>query len=255
MNTAQWVNPSDPFPMFRGLTFRSDWSNLRRMDSDFAKSNTAGAATASDVKLARPVRDRAQRAAGRSDTRRALVWCGTELLTERGFQVTGIEEVLKRVGVPKGSFYHFFKSKDEFGAAVIQNYVAFYARKMDRIFNDSSSTPMARLKEFVENAKRGMTKFDFRRGCLIGNLGQELASLDNEFREQLEAVLVSWEERVTACLRDAILAGEIAPDSDPEALSRFFWIGWEGAILRSKLTRSLAPIDQFVDIYFSKVAV
>jgi TetR/AcrR family transcriptional repressor of nem operon len=202
-----------------------------------------------------PVRDRAQRAAGRSDTRRALVWCGTELLTERGFQVTGIEEVLKRVGVPKGSFYHFFKSKDEFGAAVIQNYVDYYARKMDRIFDNNSITPLARLKEFVENAKQGMMRFDFRRGCLIGNLGQELASLDNEFRGQLEDVLVSWETRVTACLEEALRIGEIAPDNDAHALSRFFWIGWEGAILRAKLTRSLAPIDHFAGIYFSRVAI
>lgn len=201
------------------------------------------------------VRDRVQRAAGRLDTRRALVWCGTELLTERGFQVTGIEEVLKRVGVPKGSFYHFFKSKDEFGVAVIHNYVDYYARKMDRIFDNTSITPLARLKEFVENAKHGMTRFDFRRGCLIGNLGQELASLDNAFRDQLEAVLVSWETRIGACLEEAIQVGEISPDNDAHALSRFFWIGWEGAILRAKLTRSLAPIDHFVGIYFSRVAV
>ena len=65
---------------------------------------------------------RALRSVARVDTRKDLVWCGTELLTERGFQITGIEEVLKRVGVPKGSFYHYFKSKDEFGHAVIENY-------------------------------------------------------------------------------------------------------------------------------------
>ncbi|TDM06774.1 MAG: TetR family transcriptional regulator [Ideonella sp. MAG2] len=200
-------------------------------------------------------RSREQRAQGRMDTRRALVWCGTELLTERGFQVTGIDEVLKRVGVPKGSFYHFFKNKDEFGAAVIENYVDYYARKMDLIFNDSQASPLTRLKAFIENAKRGMTKFDFKRGCLIGNLGQELASLDNQFRLQLEAVLVSWENRVEACLEEAIQVGEIAPNNNAKALSQFFWIGWEGAILRAKLTRSLQPIDQFVGLYFSKVAV
>lgn len=237
------------------LTFRNDWSNLRNMNSDLSKLTQTVKGGESVRNSGIPVRDRTQRAAGRSDTRQALVWCGTELLTERGFQVTGIEEVLKRVGVPKGSFYHFFKSKDEFGAAVIENYVAFYARKMDRIFNNTSNTPIARLKEFVANAKHGMTKFDFRRGCLIGNLGQELASLDKEFRVQLEAVLVSWEDRVAACLKEAVQVGEISAGSDAQALSRFFWIGWEGAILRSKLTRSLAPIDQFVEIYFRKVAV
>ena len=193
------------------------------------------------------------RSATRTDTRNALVWCGTELLTERGFQITGIDEVLKRVGVPKGSFYHYFKSKDHFGHAVIDNYEAYYAKKMDRIFSDSSQSPLQRLVSFTVNAKNGMVKFDFKRGCLIGNLGQELAALDTQFRERLEGVLVSWEKRVAECLSESIEIGELAPGQDPQALSRFFWVGWEGAILRSKLMRSLEPIDQFTSIFFRSV--
>lgn len=200
------------------------------------------------------VRSRSERAAGRGDTKRALVWCGTELLTERGFQVTGIDEVLKRVGVPKGSFYHFFANKHEFGEAVIQNYVEFYARKMARIFDDTSISPLARLQRFVDDAKRGMHKYAYRRGCLIGNLGQELASLDDGFREQLEAVLLSWERRVADCLAQAIQAGELPAQSDPVALSRFFWIGWEGAVLRAKLTRNAEPLDQFAGLFFAMLA-
>jgi TetR/AcrR family transcriptional repressor of nem operon len=197
------------------------------------------------------VRSRSERAVERGDTRRALVWCGTELLTERGFQVTGIDEVLKRVGVPKGSFYHFFANKHEFGEAVIQNYVEYYARKMARIFDDESTTPLSRLRLFVEDAKRGMLKYGYRRGCLIGNLGQELAGLDDSFRQQLEAVLIAWEQRVAACLQQAIEAGELAPTSDAAAISRFFWIGWEGAVLRAKLTRNAEPLDQFADMFFA----
>jgi TetR/AcrR family transcriptional repressor of nem operon len=200
------------------------------------------------------VRSRSERAAVRGDTRRALVWCGTELLTERGFQVTGIDEVLKRVGVPKGSFYHFFANKHEFGEAVIQNYVEFYARKMARIFDDPSLSPLARLRLFVDDAKRGMLKYGYRRGCLIGNLGQELASLDDGFREQLEAVLLSWERRVADCLAQAIDAGELPAHSDAMALSRFFWIGWEGAVLRAKLTRNAEPLDQFAGQFFAMLA-
>ena len=195
------------------------------------------------------------RSATRTDTRNALVWCGTELLTERGFQITGIDEVLKRVGVPKGSFYHYFKSKDHFGHAVIDNYEAYYAKKMDRIFGDSSQSPLQRLVSFTVNAKNGMVKFDFKRGCLIGNLGQELAALDTQFRERLEGVLLTWEQRVSDCLSKAIDLGELASGQDPKVLSRFFWVGWEGAILRSKLMRSLEPIDQFTSIYFGTVLI
>ena len=200
------------------------------------------------------VRSRSERALGRGDTKRALVWCGTELLTERGFQVTGIDEVLRRVGVPKGSFYHFFANKHEFGEAVIQNYVDYYARKMARIFDDESTSPLSRLRAFVEDAKRGMLKYGYRRGCLIGNLGQELASLDDAFREQLEAVLLSWERRVEQCLEQAVEAGELAPESDAGAISRFFWIGWEGAVLRAKLTRNAEPLDQFASMFFAMLA-
>jgi TetR/AcrR family transcriptional repressor of nem operon len=206
-------------------------------------------------KVAAEVRSRSDRARGRGDTKRALVWCGTELLTERGFQVTGIDEVLKRVGVPKGSFYHFFANKHEFGEAVIQNYVEYYARKMARIFDDPTTSPLSRLRAFVEDAKRGMLKYGYRRGCLIGNLGQELASLDDAFREQLEAVLVSWEQRVSACLKQAVEAGELSDRIDAAALSRFFWIGWEGAVLRAKLTRDAAPLDQFADQFFAMLPV
>ena len=221
------------------------------MKREARKTGPAGQGAADDAPAR--VRSRSERALARGDTRRALVWCGTELLTERGFQVTGIDEVLKRVGVPKGSFYHFFANKNEFGAAVIQNYVEYYARKMTRIFDDPARPHLACLRAFVEDAKRGMLKYGFRRGCLIGNLGQELASLDDNFREQLESVLRSWERRVAGCLELAVAQGELAPGADAMALSRFFWIGWEGAVLRAKLTRSAEPLDQFADLFFSRV--
>ncbi len=189
----------------------------------------------------------------RGDTRLAIIWCGTELLTERGFQITGIDEILSIVGVPKGSFYYYFKSKREFGVAVVDNYVQFYAQKMALLFDNPERTPLQRLQDFVDDGKLGMAKYDFKRGCLIGNMGQELAALNDEFRERLEQVMQAWESRVTALLRLARDLGEIAQANDPESLSQFFWIGWEGAILRSKLTRSVAPLDHFARTFFSKV--
>lgn len=189
----------------------------------------------------------------RGDTRSAIIWCGTELLTERGFQITGIDEILSIVGVPKGSFYYYFKSKREFGVAVVDNYVQFYAQKMALLFDNPQRTPLQRLQDFVDDGKLGMAKYDFKRGCLIGNMGQELAALNEEFRERLEQVMQTWEARLTALFQLALERGEIAQSHDPESLSQFFWIGWEGAILRSKLTRSVAPLDHFSQIFFNKV--
>lgn len=189
--------------------------------------------------------DRATRAEQRRDTRALIVRCGTELFTERGFQATGIDEIRARVNVPKGSFYHFFESKQAFGLAVIDSYAAYFERKLQRHFDKTSLSPLARLRSFVDDAKAGMQRFNFQRGCLIGNLGQELGGIDDLFRERLEAVLQSWQRLTATCLQAAVDAQELPADTDCAALAAFFWIGWEGAILRAKLTRNNDPLEHF----------
>ncbi|MFZ4963931.1 TetR family transcriptional regulator C-terminal domain-containing protein [Pseudomonas gingeri] len=179
-------------------------------------------------------------------TREMLVRCGTEILTEQGFMATGIDVVLKRVGVPKGSFYHYFDSKEAFGQAVLANYAEYFARKLDRWLLDTSLPPLQRLRGFVDEAKAGMARHGFRRGCLVGNLGQEVTLLPDSYREQLDAVLRSWELRLSHCLQAAQDAGELARDTDCAALANFFWIGWEGAVLRARLVRSEAPLETFM---------
>jgi len=202
---------------------------------------------------ARPARlSRKARAARHQDTRAALVRCGTEMCTRKGFRATGIEEILKQVGVPKGSFYHFFSSKQEFGEAVIDNYAAYFARKLDRFLGNDSLPPLDRLKAFTEDAQQGMIRYRFERGCLVGNLGQELGELNHAFRQRLEAVLLSWQRRTAACLAEAAARGDIPADADVDALAEFFWIGWEGAILRAKLAGDVAPMQRFTEIFFAK---
>ncbi len=194
---------------------------------------------------------RAERAVARSNTREILVRCGTEIFCERGFQATGIDEIRLRVNIPKGSFYYFFASKHDFGMAVVDNYAAYFDRKLSRLLGDSSRSPLERLAAFAEEAKAGMKKYGFQRGCLVGNLGQELGGLDEPFRLRLEAVLRSWQEHTARCLREAVEAGELPPDTPCDALSEFFWIGWEGAILRAKLTRNNEPLDRFMALFLS----
>lgn len=185
------------------------------------------------------------------ETRELLIRAGLEVLTEKGFSTTGIDEVLKRVSVPKGSFYHYFDSKEAFGATLIDRYASYFAHKLERHFNDESKKPLARIWAFVADAQDGMARFDFRRGCLVGNLGQEMAALPESFRARLNAVFCDWERYLARCLEAAKQLGEIPTAVDCELQASFFWIGWEGAVLRAKLVRDAKPMEIFAHQFFA----
>lgn len=195
----------------------------------------------------RPPKDRIDQ----SDTRELILRAGLELLTEKGFSATGIDEILGRVGVPKGSFYYYFESKEACGLELITRYGAFFAQKLDRHLCNSSLSPLARLHAFVDDAKAGMARFDYRRGCLIGNLGQEMGALPESFRERLLLTFEDWQQRLATCLAQAQVAGELSCDVDVIQVAAFFWIGWEGAVLRAKLEQSAAPMETFSNFFFA----
>lgn len=185
--------------------------------------------------------------------RTALLRAGVAILTEKGFSAVGIEETLSAASIPKGSFYHYFNSKDEFGLALIDAYADYFARKLDRWFENQDRPPLQRIADFIADAREGMARHDFRRGCLVGNLGQEIGILPERFRARISAVLGDWEARTARCLRAARLAGEIPQDTNCEALAAFFWIGWEGAVLRAKLERNANALDTFAEGFFTMI--
>lgn len=187
------------------------------------------------------------------ETRELLLRAGLEVLTEKGFSATGIEEILGRVGVPKGSFYHYFDSKEAFGLDLIERYGAFFARKLDRHLGNPALSPLSRVRAFVLDATDGMARYDYRRGCLIGNLGQEMGALPESFRAKLKETFEDWQARFSACLIEAQQAGELAPEADTRQLAAFFWIGWEGAVLRAKLEQSAAPLEVFAELFFASL--
>ncbi|MFV0676326.1 TetR/AcrR family transcriptional regulator [Variovorax sp. tm] len=195
-------------------------------------------------------RGRPPKAAGEHrETREQLLRAGVAALTEKGFSATGIDEVLTAVGVPKGSFYHFFASKEAYGAELIRLYADYFVRKLDLALLDTSLTPLQRIDAFCKDAEQGMGRFDFKRGCLIGNLGQEMGALPEAFRKQLSDVLLDWQARVERCLEEAKLLGEIPEKANCSRLSAFFWIGWEGAVLRAKLERKNEPLRIFAEAF------
>jgi TetR/AcrR family transcriptional regulator, transcriptional repressor for nem operon len=188
--------------------------------------------------------------AGTSATRDALVRAGVVMLTEKGYSATGIEEVLRSVDVPKGSFYHYFPSKEAFGAELIDSYADYFSRKLDSFFRNEQHSPLERLRGFTDDATSAMKRFRYARGCLVGNLGQEMSVLPQSFRQQLFDVFIDWQQRTAKCLRAAQATGAISSNQDCDWLAEFFWIGWEGAVLRAKLERRSEPLHSFSKGFF-----
>lgn len=189
----------------------------------------------------------------KSDTRQVLIQAGAELIAQKGFNTAGIEAVLKAAGVPKGSFYYYFPSKDAFGLAVIEHLATEHARKLDDYLGDQDLTPLARIRTYLEAGIEGMACRQCQRGCPIGNLSLEMADQNEVFRARLAQVFRAWAQRLADCLEEARQAGEIAADSDVEQLAEFLLAGWEGASLRAKVTRSVKPMQDFITVFFNKV--
>ena len=183
------------------------------------------------------------------DIRAELIRSGLEHLTEIGFTASGLDKILKNVGVPKGSFYFYFNSKEAFGHAVLESYANYFANKLDICLLDNRFSPLTRIRNFVDDAKQGIARHQFKRGCLVGNLGQEVDVLPESFRPVLIAIFQSWQQRIAACLREAQLAGELAPAADCDALAEYFWIGWEGAVSRSRLEQSTKPLEHYLALF------
>ncbi|MEG3754997.1 TetR/AcrR family transcriptional regulator [Psychromonas arctica] len=198
------------------------------------------------ISITKPRRGRPPKnQSGNRDTRAELIRSGLEQLTESGFSASGIDPILKKVGVPKGSFYHYFNSKEAFGLAVIDSYANYFSHKLDTHLLDDSYPALTRIANFVADAKSGLAHHQFKRGCLIGNLGQEVDLLPESFRPILSDVFIAWQNRIAACLELAKANHDLSQSADTQKLAEYFWIGWEGAVSRTRLTQDTTPIDNY----------
>ena len=189
----------------------------------------------------------------KAPTRAALVDAGLQLMLDQGYHRTGIQDVLQAAGVPKGSFYYYFPSKEAFGQAVIAQFAAAYLARLEQYLRDTTASPLTRLRRHQEDLLARFERRGCRGGCLIGNLSQELADQSPLLRAQLDAVLTSWRERYAQLFREAQAVGELRADLDPQALADFYLDSFEGALLRAKVSKSPAPLRLFLTCMFDGV--
>ncbi|MDX1572384.1 MAG: TetR family transcriptional regulator C-terminal domain-containing protein [Methylophaga sp.] len=186
----------------------------------------------------------------RVQTRKLLIDVGTQVIGAQGFNTTGLNNVLQTAGVPKGSFYYYFASKEDFGLAIIDETATEYAELIAGYLQDERFTPLTRIRNYLQSGLDRIREGQCQRGCLIGTLGQELSTQNENFRARLDAVFEGWKQQFAACLQAAQMAGELPAEVDVMQLAEFLLSGWQGAILRAKMQQDVAPLEAFINLMF-----
>jgi len=185
------------------------------------------------------------------NTRDHLLEVGLRLIHSMGYTATGMKEILDAAGVPKGSFYHYFPSKEAYANEVLKLYAQSESERCQRIFSDTATAPLGRLRRYFEELIRTYGPTAELHGCMLGNLSLEMADRSDSTQAILRDSFSAWQSAIVNILREAIERGELAPSTDPEELAGFLLNSYEGALLRSRADRSSKPLETFMDFAFT----
>jgi TetR/AcrR family transcriptional repressor of nem operon len=189
----------------------------------------------------------------RPNVRERLLDAGVEIFHRCGFNGCGVQEITEAAGVPKGSFYNHFASKEALGAAVLDRYWQDRAAATLRVLEDDEIRPRERLRRHFAAMAANMAQRGYTGGCLIGNFGAELSDHSKLVCDRLAAVFAGWTRAVETCIRQAQQEGGIRADCDAGVLAAFLINAWEGAVLRAKVDKNAAPFEEFNEVVFGKL--
>ncbi|VAW66345.1 Transcriptional regulator, AcrR family [hydrothermal vent metagenome] len=179
-------------------------------------------------------------------TKEIIIQSGIEILLEKGYNGSGLKEILDAAGVPKGSFYHFFKNKEDFAKEALSYYSNAFIPLLQQYLVDSPHPPVNRMTLFF----KAMTDiFESQKsckgGCLVGNMAQELADVNTPLRTHILQIMEIWNSYFTLCINEAKKKGELSQSTDSHELAEFILNSWEGALLKMKIVNSAAPLRNF----------
>ena len=189
----------------------------------------------------------------KSHTRSEILQAVADIVRVNGYHSTGIEDLVTAAGIPKGSFYYYFKSKEDFGLQLIDHYTDGITNWAERLRKDATMSPLAKLRRFFDWTLTALERNDFKGGCPIGNLSMEMADVNESFREKLEAAFAAIKNGIFSLLEEAQERGEIPDSLDVTQLTDFVVAAWQGALLQGKVTKSTAPRQAFEHMVFGRL--
>lgn len=169
-------------------------------------------------------------------TREKLIETACTLMRQKGFHATTLDDILKALGMSKGCFFHYFKSKEELGYAVIESYRTRLMQIMNEAFEQKDKTPMERMNLYFETWSRHLTEKGVS-GCPCGVLAQELSDRHDGFRLKLVEIFDQYSNEWQKLFEEAKSCGELYEGVDCKALADFVVGDFQGAILLTKTTR------------------
>ncbi len=185
--------------------------------------------------------------------RDTILDAGLKAMFRTGYHGTSVRDVTAAAGAPQGSFTNHFRSKEMFASEVLDRYFLYVRGLVAEALEDTSVSPRARLRRYLDLITGKLANDGFVRGCLIGDFSLEASGSSEMLRTQIDAIFREWRAPFAACIADAQAAGEIASDFDADELADFLLASWQGAMLRMKVERNAAALERFKTIAFQTV--
>lgn len=171
---------------------------------------------------------------------------GTQLILKKGFNNVGLKEILATAKIPKGSFYYYFKSKEDFGLKVIEYYSESSLKVLKSFLTDPKHTPKERFLVFFATMRDVYQTKTYNEGCLMGNCSLELSDIKESYAQTLTAEFDKWQVLFHNCIEAGKQDGSVTSTRSTEDLAAFILNSWEGTLLRMKITKSGKPIDLLI---------
>jgi len=189
-------------------------------------------------------------------TKERIIEAAEGIMWKRSFHSVGLNEILNAVGVPKGSFYHWFESKEHFGVELLRHYIAAATdEKNHALFSDQHEKhPMKRLIAFLETSIVKFEESGKKCPCLVLKLASEVTDLSEPMRKVLAAGMKTWLALLAGVFDEAKIHGHIRKDVDTAAEAELFRDLWAGAIQRSTICRSTAPMHRALAFLSARIA-
>jgi TetR/AcrR family transcriptional repressor of nem operon len=183
-------------------------------------------------------------------TREHLLEVGLKSIHSTGYTATGVKEVLDLANVPKGSFYHYFASKEAFAGEVFERYADGERRRAERILGDRKAAPLKRLRRYFEELTSIYGQSGSTYGCLLGNLSLEVAAHSPKLQAQFQAAFGGWQKGIADVLQEAVERGDLGRSTKPDELAGFLLNSYEGALVRMKAEKSDKSLENFLHFAF-----